>query len=163
MNKQQLIEKLEDIGYTVRTKLTHIHPDKNKDMLIECGSCKIAFSYSHIIRGNQKSNCDVELTTDALNILSRGDEALVFTGDGDFAYLIEDLIGKGITIWIVSSKKIDKNGNRRFSTRLGNILIHSEQAERRVRFLHINNWKEAIEKNKEGGTVFEEKENRHEA
>lgn len=149
--KQQL-EKIKDLGYKVRTKLTHIHPDKNKDILVKCNTCKVEFLHNYIIKGNQKSNCDVELTVDALDILSKGDEALIFTGDGDFAYLVENLIKKGIIVTLISSQQKDKNGNIRFSTRLKDILKKEEVMEKeksvkkRVRFINLNNWKKILEK-----------------
>ncbi|MEX0931181.1 MAG: NYN domain-containing protein [Candidatus Paceibacterota bacterium] len=144
--KEQLLEKLgKDIGYEVRTKPTHIHPDKEKDLIVKCDSCGVDFIHKYIINGNQKSNCDVELTVDALNVLKEGDEALIFTGDGDFSYLIRNLLEKKNTVLIVSSQKRNKRGDRRFSTRLRSILREEGQESKRVRFLEINRWKANIE------------------
>ena len=144
--KNQL-EKLEqDIGFSVRTKLTHAHPDRTIDIPIKCGQCENEFLYKYTIRGNRKSNCDVELTVDALKTLSKGDEALIFTGDGDVAYLIETLRDNGVTIFIVSSKERDGNGNKRFSTRLTDILKKEGIISKKVKFLDINRWRSNIEK-----------------
>ncbi len=162
--KNQL-QKLEDgVGYKIRTKLTHIHPNQENDLLIKCNSCGVEFPYKQTIKGNKKSNCDVELTTDALNTLSAGDEALFFTGDGDFAYLVEDLINKGITIILISSYRKDQNGNKRFSTRLKEILKREEKLDKRVRFIHIDSWKkEILKEDFSTSTESGQKENRHEA
>ena len=102
--EREQLKKIEDVGYKVRTKLTHIHPDRSIVVAVKCESCKAEFPNSQTIKGHQKSNCDVELTVDALDTLSKGDEALIFTGDGDFAYLVENLISKGVIVWLVSSK-----------------------------------------------------------
>ncbi|MEX1120249.1 MAG: NYN domain-containing protein [Candidatus Paceibacterota bacterium] len=145
--REQLLERLgKNIGYEVRTKLTHIHPDKEKDLIVKCDSCGEDFIHKYIINGNQKSNCDVELTVDALNVLKGGDEALIFTGDGDFSYLIRNLLEKKVTVLIVSSQKRNRKGDRRFSTRLISILQEEGQESKRVKFLDINRWKANIER-----------------
>ncbi|MCK4386681.1 MAG: NYN domain-containing protein [Candidatus Pacebacteria bacterium] len=151
--KAQLEKMEEDIGYKIRTKFTHIHKDKEEEIQVKCDECDKEFLYTHKINGARKSNCDVELTVDAVNFLSEGDEALIFTGDGDFAYLIDDLVEKGIVVYVISSQKRDKYGNKRFSTRLGKIIKEEEKnGNKRVVFIPINNWNNSIKK-----------ENRHEA
>jgi len=151
--KEQLEKMEDDPGYIIRTKPTYIHKDKDKNIHVKCEECNAEFVYTNTIKGNQKANCDVELTVDAINTVSEGDEALIFTGDGDFAYLIRDLIDKGIIVWIVSSKKIDRYDNRRFSSRLTNLIKDEEKnGNARIKFLNINNWREKLKK-----------ENRHEA
>lgn len=140
------LENFEKIGYSVRTKLTYVHPDKHQKIDTECDNCGNKFIHPHLIRGHRKSNCDVELSVDATNLLKDGDEALIFSGDGDFAYLVEYLINKNIKVIIISSTKRDFNGNKRFSTRLSKILNREEKDQKRVKFIHINNWKNLISK-----------------
>lgn len=145
--KKQLVEKLEEeVGYKIRTKPTHIHKDKIKDLIVSCEYCEKEFIHKYKIQGNHKSNCDVELTVDALNTLKEGDEAMIFTGDGDFSYLIENLISKGVVVYIVSSQKRNKDGNSRFSTRLINILKNEGPQSKRIKFLDIGRWRSNIEK-----------------
>lgn len=145
--KQQLDKMAEGVGYKIRTKLTHIHPDISRDVNVICPACNEKFVHEETVKGRWKSNCDVELSVDAVNVLSSGDEALIFTGDGDFAYLIEDLIGKGVHVRIVSSTKRDMNNNKRFSTRLNRILDREESSgEKRASFLHIDSWRYLIQK-----------------
>lgn len=146
LKEEEQLKKIEEIGYVVRTKLTHVHPNRKHEISIECEHCGKNFIHEYLIRGNRKSNCDVELSVDAVNLLKEGDEALIFTGDSDFAYLVEYLADKGVKVRIVSSTKRDKNGNKRFSTRLDKILDIEENNGRRVDFIHINNWKRLIEK-----------------
>jgi len=134
------------IGYKVRTKLTHIHPNKIVDIDIKCKECQTEFIHKHTVNGNQKSNCDVELTVDAMNILKKGDRALILTADGDFSYLIRDLMSKGVFVSIVSSQVYTKDGKKRFSTRLSDILKEEGESSKRVEFLNIDRWRGNIEK-----------------
>ncbi len=145
--KKQLEKMGEEIGYKIKTKFTHIHKDKEENINIKCDKSEEEFIYIHKINGARKSNCDVELTVDAVNLLSEGDEALILTGDGDFAYLVEDLVEKGVIVYLVSSQKRDKNDNRRFSSRLRKIIKRETNNEKqRVVFVDINDWKKSIEK-----------------
>lgn len=143
--KEQL-EKLRAVGYKVQTKLTHIYADRYKEVRVSCPTCTGDFSFKEKIKGHQKSNCDVELTVDALEVLKTGDEALLFSGDGDFAYLIEKLLERGVTVRIISSKNKDSMGHVRFSTRLTELLEREEKGEKRVQFIHIDNWKHRIQR-----------------
>lgn len=150
--EREQLEKVRNLGYIVQTKLTHIHPDKDKKISIQCDRCKADLNCIYTIKGNQKSNCDVELTVDVMETAKPGDEIMLLSGDGDFSYLIKKIIDKGIKVIIISSKKIDMNGNKRFSTRLSEIINKEDIGDKRVRFLNINNWK-----------ILIQKENRHEA
>lgn len=143
------LEVLEKKGYTVRTKLTHIHRDRVKEYPVKCDNCKQEFIAKIIVPGLRKSNCDVELTVDALENAAEGRIFLFFTGDGDFSYLIETLINKGVFVILVSSYGKDKNGDKPFSTRLKDIIIREEQRKvrgeiKRVSFLDINDLKQRI-------------------
>ena len=143
--KEQL-DRIADIGYSVRTKLTHVHPDWQRTLQVTCVHCHREFPVNQLVKGNRKSNCDVERTVDALEILKPGDDALIFTGDGDFAYMIEILLNRGVTMRIISSKNRDSLGKMRFSTRLSDILKREERGENRVQFIHLKNWQKRIEK-----------------
>ncbi len=143
--KKQLEKMEKEIGYKIKTKFTHIHKDKEENINIKCDKCEEEFIYIHKINGARKSNCDVELTVDAVNFLSEGDEALILTGDGDFAYLVEYLIEKGVAVYLISSQKRDKFGNRRFSSRLRKIISReTRNGKQRVIFVDINDWKKSI-------------------
>ena len=52
---------------------------------------------------NRKSNCDVDLTVDAMEEAGPGKEFFIFTGDGDFEYLIRKVVEKSTKVYIVSS------------------------------------------------------------
>lgn len=86
---------LDNVGITPITKLIKIikidnnHPSKK------------LYNYSEIY----KSNCDVEITTDALLERKEIDEIILFTGDSDFQYLIKRLKDIGKKVIIFSSRK----------------------------------------------------------
>lgn len=139
--------RIEKIGYIMRGKLTHIHKDENIEVGIVCKKCGFLNKKTIIRPGNQKSNCDVELTVDALELAKAGNHFLVFTGDGDFRYLIEKLIEKGVVVFLVSNTRKDIRGNKRFSTRLKKLLeIEAKKDAPRVIFVDLNDWKEKIKK-----------------
>lgn len=146
---QKQLRKLDAEGYIVRTKDTHIHPDKTKEIVLKCSKCQEEVRAVITTPGNRKSNCDVELTVDALELAGVNKEFLIFTGDGDFAYLIEKLIEKGVYVRIVSNTRRDDMGNKSFSTRLRAIIKREEYNGGRVSFIDINDWKLKIERIKE--------------
>ncbi|MEK7170610.1 MAG: NYN domain-containing protein [Patescibacteria group bacterium] len=95
---------------------------------------------------NRKSNCDVDLTVDAMEMASPDSEFLIFTGDGDFAYLIEKVIEKGTKVFIVSSTAgVRKPGmnTKRFSTRLTSLLREQKGC---INLINIDSWKFKIKK-----------------
>jgi uncharacterized LabA/DUF88 family protein len=49
----------------------------------------------------RKCDFDVEITTDALNLIDKYDTLLLFSGDGDYAALTKDLIAKGKKVILV--------------------------------------------------------------
>lgn len=139
-------KKIEDIGYIIRTKDTHIHPDKFIDYPFTCGKCNENGVLKIKKFGLWKSNCDVELTVDAVELAGENKEFLIFTGDGDFSYLIEKIIEKGVHVFIVSNTGISKDGNKPFSTRLRLIIEREEKGLKRATFIDINDWKNRIGK-----------------
>lgn len=52
-----------------------------------------------------KANFDVEITSDLLADKSKLDEAIIFTGDSDFRYLIKKIRDRGLGASIYSSRK----------------------------------------------------------
>jgi len=69
------IKKLEDMGYIVRSKITHIHPDRSHIHKGFCNKCGAQIELKSIVQGDRKSNCDVELTVDAMRIAIGNDHA----------------------------------------------------------------------------------------
>lgn len=143
------IQKLEDMGYIVRSKLTHIHPDKPYIQKGICKKCGASVELASCIQGDRKSNCDVELTVDALRVAYSDNsekEFLIFTGDGDFRFLMEALIAKEVKIIIISNTKRNNNGDKRFSTRLKDLIKQEKDKGNNIEFIDINDWKQSIKK-----------------
>ena len=132
-------EKIENIGYKIKDKLTKFY--KKLPISTICPKCDYKFEY--LAKGNKlpKANCDVELTVDCLELAGPDTESLIFTGDGDFKYLIEKLITKGSKVYLFSTKGQDRLGDYRFSTRYDDLL-----KDGRVTFLEMNNLKHRLRK-----------------
>jgi uncharacterized LabA/DUF88 family protein len=79
-----LVDWLDYNGYTMVTKLAREFTDAN-------GRRKI------------KGNIDVELTTDVMEISSNVDHVMLFTGDGDFKYMVQAIQRKGVRVSVVST------------------------------------------------------------
>ncbi len=95
---------------------------------------------------NRKSNCDVDLTVDAMEIASTKTEFLIFTGDGDFDYLIRKVVERGTKVYIVSSNAgVRKPGinTKRLSTRLKSLVDGNRG---KINLIDINSWKMRIKK-----------------
>jgi uncharacterized LabA/DUF88 family protein len=95
---------------------------------------------------NRKSNCDVDLTVDAMEMAGPDSEFLIFTGDGDFEYLIRKIVEKGTKVYIVSSNAGERKpglNTKRFSTKLKD-LVNKNRG--RINMIDINSWKFKIKK-----------------
>jgi len=92
-----LTDFLEYNGYTVVKKMAKTFTDR-------MGLTKI------------KGNMDMEMAVDALLMAEHVDDIVLFSGDGDFTYLVRALQQKGVRVTVVSSLCIgvlDENGRRR--------------------------------------------------
>lgn len=85
-----LLDWLEYNGYTLKTK-------PMKEFTDETG------------RKRHKGNMDIEIAVDMLKLAPRIDHMLLFSGDGDFSYLVDALQGMGVRVTVISSKE-GKNG-----------------------------------------------------
>ncbi len=146
---EEEFKKLEDNGCIVRSKLVFAYKNRDKNIDVECPKCGNKFEEVIDMGYNRKSNCDVDLTVDAMECAGSDTEFYIFTGDGDFEYLIKKVIEKGAIVHIVSSAKRVKSGPRyytsRFSTKLRKL---TEEEGKPVDFLNINNLKFRIKKEK---------------
>ena len=80
-----LIDWLDYNGFAVVSKLTREFTDP------ETGKRRI------------KGNMDMELALDMLKLAPHIDHAILFSGDGDFCRLLEDVQGMGVRVSIVST------------------------------------------------------------
>jgi uncharacterized LabA/DUF88 family protein len=141
-NTEEEYKLLEKLGYEMRTKTTMSYKRKDKTISIVCSNCGQENTKSIPMGYDKKSNCDSELTVDALELAQPETEMLIFTGDGDFTYLIKKLIEKGVSVRLVSSKaRPSPSAPRRFSYKLTEMLRKKE-----VDLIEINSWKEKIKK-----------------
>ena len=139
-------ENLEKIGCIVRSKPIFSYKNKDKEIRLECPSCHNNFTHRIGAGYNRKSNCDVDLTVDAMECATAGAEFYIFTGDGDFEYLVRKITEKGGMTHIVSSaKKIQGAGysTSRLSTKLRRL---TQEKGKPVDFLNIDNLKMKIKK-----------------
>lgn len=142
-----MLEELEKQGCIVRGKTVFAYKNRDKDIELLCPKCQHKF-IEHIDMGyNRKSNCDVELTVDAMEHANEDNEFYIFTGDGDFEFLIRAANKKGARVHIVSSPKKIKTSPRyfssRFSTKLRNLIASSPE---KVSFINIDNIRFRIQK-----------------
>lgn len=166
------VKRLKAYGYEVRTKPIFFQNNRQRNTNFICGKCKelnTLENYDFACKKcfekitaplndhgrHPKANFDVEITADALDYVGAETQVLLFTGDGDFRYLAEKLIGGGTTVIFVSTYQAAGTQRKRFSTRLKELITQEEtqastlKREPRVRFLEISNFKHLIER--EGG------------
>jgi uncharacterized LabA/DUF88 family protein len=140
-------ELLEKEGSIVRSKVVFSYKNKNRNIKIKCPKCGNEFSEIMDMGYNRKSNCDVDLTVDAVEHAGENSEFYIFTGDGDFEFLIKKAVEKGTIVHIVSNAKKIKIGphysTSRFSTKLRNL---TQEKGSPVNFLNIDNLKLKIKK-----------------
>jgi len=147
INTIKQYEDLSKIGYEMKVKTYSIY--RNRDTLIKINCNKCNYEINHKVNNGTrwKSNCDVEFSVDVKNNMKIGSELLFFTGDGDFEYLIKDVVEKGIRVYIISSAKktyIDTNYFiSRFSTKLRNLINDNRSM---VNFIDIESWKNIIKR-----------------
>lgn len=134
-------------GRIVRAKTVFAYKNKDKEININCPSCGNKFIERIDMGYNRKSNCDVDLTVDAMELAGLDSEFYLFTGDGDFDFLIKNVISKSTKVVLVSSAKKIASGHRYFTSRLSTKL-HKLLSEypKQVNFIEINNLKLKIEK-----------------
>ena len=141
-------KKIEEMGYQVKDKETHFFK-KEHHIKALCPGCAKEVDFKVIQKKYPKANCDVELTVDCLELAENGAEFLIFSGDGDFRYLIERLRDKGVKVRLFSTSKQDQVGDYRFSTRLKDLLRKHDGDW--IFFTELNNIKNLI-KNDETAT-----------
>ena len=84
---RKLIDFLDYNGYIIVSKLTR--------------------EYTNQLTGEKrtKGNMDIELALDMLKLAPHIDHAVLFSGDGDFCRLLEDVQDMGVRVTVVSSTK----------------------------------------------------------
>jgi len=141
-----LTSKLTRQGYEPRVRESYPQKDKLRETAYKCEGCSFEGAVQFTLSGAVKSNCDVDLTVDAMACMEDATEILLFSGDGDFEALVRYAMGKGKLVRIVSNTRRDKNGEKKFSTRFTKLLAEEiESGQKRASFIDINDWKKSIE------------------
>lgn len=139
-------ESLPKPNCIVKAKTVFSYKKSDKTITIKCIECGKENVEVIDMGYNRKSNCDVDLTVDAMEEAGPDKEFLIFTGDGDFEYLVKKLVEKGAMVYVVSSNAgIRKPGlnTKRLSTRLKHLL---SEHKGKVDFINIDSWRERIKR-----------------
>jgi uncharacterized LabA/DUF88 family protein len=142
-----ILKQLKDIGCINREKIVHIYKNLDENVEIICSKCGNKFIKRIDMGYNHKSNCDVDLTVDAMQFLEKGNVYYLFTGDGDFEYLINTAVKFNTKVVIVSNGSKIIDGPRHYSSRLSiklRKLIKDYRGQ--VDFENIDNYRLRIEK-----------------
>lgn len=134
-------------GYEARIRTSFPQKDKVREHSYTCSACGIDGKLIVTSPGAIKSNCDVDLTVDAMQCIDGATEFLIFSGDGDFEALIRHAMEHSVHVCIVSNTRRDKNGEKKFSTRLQDLITDEiASGKNRASFIDINDWRKSIEK-----------------
>lgn len=139
-------DALKNNGCFVRAKTVFSYKKPDKKISIKCSNCGKDIIEVIDMGYNKKSNCDVDLTVDAMEMAGADSEFLIFTGDGDFEYLIRKVVEKGTKVYIVSSNAGERKpglNTKRFSTKLKD-LINKNRGK--IHMINIDSWKFNIKK-----------------
>ena len=142
----QEFDSLLQAGYTIRNKRIFSYKKPDKNITVKCVHCGKDNVEVVDMGYNRKSNCDVDLTVDAMEKAGPDKVFLLFTGDGDFEYLVRSVINKGTKVHLVSSNAGVRNLDlvtKRFSTRFKKIIRENRGT---VNFINIDSWKMKIRK-----------------
>jgi uncharacterized LabA/DUF88 family protein len=138
---------LSNNGYIVKNKSIFAYKNKDKKVEVICDVCKNKIVETINMGYTKKSNCDVELSVDMIERAGPNTEMYIFTGDGDFEYLIRKALEKGVgKLYIVSyANKYKKSGNTisRFSIKLRHIIADNPE---KVFYISLLDMKDKIKK-----------------
>lgn len=128
----------------VRVKEYRVYKNQDKISSVACPNCKIDVVHKVDMGYSWKCNCDVEMTLDVLKNSTANTEVLLFTGDGDFAFLIEEIIKRETKVLIFSSALSVGNGRyKRLSKKLKKF---TNQKGSPVQLIELQNIKKIIQK-----------------
>jgi len=132
---------------TVRSKVTYYYKNKDKIITLKCLGCGKDNIHTVNMGHTKKSNCDVELSVDAIEKSAPGVELMIFTADGDFEYLIRRALEKGVErVEVVSyAGKATQAGVlvSRFSTKLQALI---KEKPDKVIYTSLKDIKDTIKK-----------------
>ncbi len=107
--KKNKFIRLEKYGYILRLKELKIYKRKPLIKSIVCPKCNFLFEKKFHRFPEQKANCDVDLTFDAMRYSSDYSRIILMSGDGDFYPLIDFLIKKSREVRIIGEANSTAN------------------------------------------------------
>jgi uncharacterized LabA/DUF88 family protein len=138
----ELFRRLTELGAIVRPKYYFTYKNEDKVVATNCANCDTEVTQRVDMGYSWKCNCDVELTSDVLDVANDNTEILLFSGDGDFEFLIEKIVKKGSYVSIISSARKIQKGPRYSTSRLSTKLRKLTQENGSpVKFIEIDNLK----------------------
>lgn len=144
VSRAQEFDNLVSPEVTVRPKYYHVHKISDKNVHTSCPLCTQKIMVKVDMGYTWKCNCDVELTSDMLDHAKENIEMFLFSGDGDFEFLIDKVLSKGTQmVSIVSSSKpriVAGRSDYRLSKKL-----KAMTRNKLVKILEIDNIKRKIE------------------
>ena len=131
-------------GVIVRPKYYYVHKVSDKTVNTTCPLCAQKITIKVDMGYTWKCNCDVELTADVLDHAKPGTAMHLFSGDGDFEFLIDKALSMGTeTVAVVSTAKprvVAGRSDYRLSKKL-----KAMTKSKAVTILEIDNIKKKIE------------------
>lgn len=138
--RRNIFLRLENAGAVIRPKFFHVYRRDDKIVKTVCPMCNCNIIQKIKMDKNWKCNCDVELAVDVLDNAEKDTEILLFSGDGDFEFLIRNVISKGSKVTIVSSaKKIYTKSGQPISRLSMGIRALTRELASHVKFIEIDN------------------------
>lgn len=145
--RQKVFQDLADFGVNVIPKYYRVYKVGDKVVQHKCVECNADQAVTIDMGYQWKCNCDVELTLDVMNLDFQHTEVLIFTGDGDFEYLVKHVIKKGGKVAIISTSRKHRIGGRYFTSRLSTKLKNlRKEYPNDFRIVELNNLKLKIKK-----------------
>jgi len=131
----------------VKSKSVFAYKNKDKTIALKCSGCGVENIQTINMGYRKKSNCDVELSVDVIEKSVSGVELYIFTGDGDFEYLIRKALDRGVEkITVVSYAGKDVKAGLTvaiFSTKLRDLIAEKKD---KVFYMSLKDIKENIKK-----------------
>lgn len=138
---------LKELGYVVFSKPYRRYVGVEEEIQIHCTTCNQILTYIRPGKVTWKSNCDVEIAVDCMNLVQPDSTVILFSGDGDFEYVIRQLVAKGVRVYIVSSPdKILKNNLPRSSRLSSKLLKLISEFRSQVSLINLKDLQKRIEK-----------------
>ncbi len=144
--RDEEFSRLKNEKVIIRPKYYFVHKVSDRLVATTCTTCAIPMQVRIDMGYQWKCNCDVELTVDVLDKAYGDNEIILFTGDGDFEFLIDTVLAKvSGNVSIVSTSK-----PRIRAGKTEHRLSKKLKKKKRVRVLEIDNLKNKIK----SSTVF---------